>query len=134
MLSAFETHDAILITDASANIVRVNQAFTHLTGYRADEVVGRNPSMIQSERQGGDFFKRILDTLLLSGNWQSEVWNKRKNGEEFPAWMNITAVVGKDGKVTLQAAGAGGKPDKGLWLNVFCPEDSCLWKGGTDLA
>jgi hypothetical protein len=42
--------------------------------------------------------------------------------------------VGKDGKVTLQAAGVAGKTDKGLWLNVFCPEDSCLWKGGTDLA
>ncbi|MFO7707344.1 MAG: hypothetical protein R6V84_04160 [Desulfobacterales bacterium] len=52
-------------------------------------------------------------------------------------WLEVHcpdgSCVGKDGKVTLQAAGVAGKADKGLWLNVFCPEDSCLWKGGTEL-
>jgi hypothetical protein len=52
-------------------------------------------------------------------------------------WLEVHcpegSCVGKDGKVTLQAAGSGGTTDKGLWLNVFCPEDACLWKGGADL-
>ncbi len=53
-------------------------------------------------------------------------------------WLEVhcpdESCIGKDGKITLQAAGVPGKSDKGLWLNVFCPEDSCLWKGGSELA
>jgi len=77
----------------------------------------------------------------LSG---SEIANlpddKRKSAEaagKSGVWLEVhcpdASCVGKDGNVTLQAAGIEGKKDKGLWLNVFCPEDSCLWKGGAEL-
>jgi len=97
---AFETEEAMMVTDKNAVIIRVNQAFMHLTGYRADEVIGKNPSLLKSDRQDAEFFGRMWARLRHENNWQGEIWNKRKNGEVFPAWLNITAVVGKDNEPT----------------------------------
>jgi hypothetical protein len=78
------------------------------------------------------------DAKVLSANEVPA--DKRKAAESSGkpgVWLEVhcpdESCIGKDGKITLQAAGVAGKADKGLWLNVFCPEDSCLWKGGTDL-
>jgi diguanylate cyclase (GGDEF)-like protein/PAS domain S-box-containing protein len=88
----FETHDAIVITDVNANIVRVNQAFTDVTGYTQDEVLGKNPRIMNSGRQERTFYIEMWQQLLHTGSWAGEIWDKRKNGQIYPKWMTITAV------------------------------------------
>jgi diguanylate cyclase (GGDEF)-like protein/PAS domain S-box-containing protein len=97
---AFETEEGMMVTDENGIIIRVNQAFTRLTGYSAEEAIGRNPSMLKSDRQDAAFFDRMWASLHRDKNWQGEIWNRRKNGEIYPEWLNITAVTGKDERVT----------------------------------
>jgi diguanylate cyclase (GGDEF)-like protein/PAS domain S-box-containing protein len=97
---AFETEEGMLVTDENAMILRVNQAFTRITGYTPEEAIGKNPSLLKSDRQNEEFFHRMWDSLQQYNNWQGEIWNQRKNGEIYPEWLTITAVIGKDGKVT----------------------------------
>jgi diguanylate cyclase (GGDEF)-like protein/PAS domain S-box-containing protein len=97
---AFETEEGMMVTDENGIIIRVNQAFTRLTGYSAEEAIGRNPSMLKSDRQDAAFFDRMWTSLHRDKNWQGEIWNRRKNGEIYPEWLNITAVTGKDERVT----------------------------------
>ncbi|HLP98956.1 MAG TPA: EAL domain-containing protein [Sideroxyarcus sp.] len=96
---AFETDEGMMVTDKDARIIRVNQAFTRLTGYSAEEVIGKNPSMLKSDRQDAQFFRSMWESLRRDNSWQGEIWNRRKSGEVYPEWLNITAVVGKDGEV-----------------------------------
>ncbi len=97
---AFETKEAIMVTDENTVIIRVNQAFTLLTGYSAKEVIGKPPSMLKSNYHDAEFFRRMWKILRHANNWQGEILDRRKNGKVYPAWLNITAVVGQDGKVT----------------------------------
>ena len=97
---AFETDEGMMVTDENARIIRVNQAFTRLTGYSAEEAIGKNPSILKSGRQSSEFYDRMWTNLLVDKSWQGEIWNKRKNGEVYPEWLNISAVVDKAGKVT----------------------------------
>lgn len=90
--AAFETHDAIVITDAHANIVRVNQAFTGITGYTPEEVLGKNPRIMSSGRQDTAFYIEMWQQLLHAGSWAGEIWDKRKNGQIYPKWLTISAV------------------------------------------
>ena len=99
--ATFETHEAILITDAQANILRVNQAFTEITGYTLEEVAGKNPRIMGSGRQDKAFFEAMWKQVLETGSWAGEIWDRRKNGEIYPKWMNITAVKNERGE-TLQ--------------------------------
>ncbi|MFA6972257.1 MAG: EAL domain-containing protein [Gallionella sp.] len=89
---AFETHDAILITDARSTIVRVNKAFSEITGYSAEEALGRNPRFMSSGRQDRLFYVEMWQQLLHAGVWSGEIWDKRKNGEIYPKWMTISVV------------------------------------------
>ncbi|MBU3903556.1 MAG: EAL domain-containing protein [Gammaproteobacteria bacterium] len=98
--TAFEAEEGMMVTDAQANIIQINQAFTELTGYTAEEVIGKSPAILRSDRQSGVFFERMWASLQRDRSWQGEIWNRRKNGEIFPAWLSITAVVDKDGNVT----------------------------------
>jgi len=97
---AFETEEGMLVTDENAVIIRVNQAFTDITGYSMEEALGAKPSILRSDRQDSEFFRRMWEHLHKHHSWQGEIWNRRKNGEVYPEWLTITAVVGKDGKVT----------------------------------
>jgi diguanylate cyclase (GGDEF)-like protein/PAS domain S-box-containing protein len=97
---AFNTQEAILITDADANIVRVNQSFQEITGYSAEEVIGRNPRILNSGRHDKLFYEAIWDALRRERKWSGEIWNKRKNGEIYPEWAMITAIYTPDGKLT----------------------------------
>ncbi len=94
--TAFETHEAILITDANANIVRVNQAFQEITGYTSEEVLGENPRILNSGRQDKEFYTAMWQQLLGKGSWSGEMWDRRKNGQVYPKRVTITAV--KDGQ------------------------------------
>ncbi len=97
---AFETEEGMMVTDENANIIQVNQAFTRLTGYSAEEAIGQKPSLLKSDRQNAEFFQLMWESLQREHSWQGEIWNRRKNGEIFPEWLNITAVLGKNGQIT----------------------------------
>lgn len=102
--ATFETHEAILITDVNANIVRVNRAFTEITGYSAGEVLGKNPSMMHSGRHDRNFYVEMWQRLLHEGVWAGEIWDRRKNGEVYPKWMTITAVKNEQQEPTHYVA------------------------------
>ncbi|MEO5337800.1 MAG: EAL domain-containing protein [Magnetospirillum sp. WYHS-4] len=96
--------DGIMIVSAAGLIEMVNPAFTTLTGYDSDEVVGQNPRLLSSGRHDQEFYRILWDTLAQDGQWQGEIWNRRKNGEVFPEWLTITAIHGDDGKIQRYAA------------------------------
>ena len=97
---AFESQEGIFVTDAQRVILRVNQAFTDITGYAPQEAVGRTPHFLQSGRHDAAFYAALDQRLAVHGSWQGEVWNRRRNGELYPEWLTITAV--KDGHGELQ--------------------------------
>jgi len=101
---AFETHEGILITDVNANIIRVNRAFTNITGYSSEEVLGKNPRIFKSGRHNKEFYKAMWHHLLNTGTWSGEIWDRRKSGEVYPKWMTITAVKNEAGKATEYVA------------------------------
>lgn len=84
--------EAILITDASGTIMKVNQAFCEMTGYRPDQVIGQNPRMLHSGYQDLAFYQSFWLELITHGHWTGELWNRRSNGEVFAAQMTISAV------------------------------------------
>jgi diguanylate cyclase (GGDEF)-like protein/PAS domain S-box-containing protein len=90
--AAFETQEGIMITDAQGVIERVNKAFTQITGYVADEVIGCSGTLLHSGRHDAVFYARIWQDMLRTGAWQGEVWSRRKNGEEYAQWLSMTAV------------------------------------------
>jgi diguanylate cyclase (GGDEF)-like protein/PAS domain S-box-containing protein len=102
--TAFETQEAIMITDADNRILRVNRAFTDMTGYAPDEVIGQNPRILSSGRHDADFYTAMWNDIRRTGGWDGEVWNRRKNGEVSPVHLIITAVKNPSGTVTNYVA------------------------------
>ena len=98
--TAFESQESVMITDANSIILRVNRAFINETGYTAEEVVGRTPQLLKSGRHTEEFFLAMWETILLTGKWEGEIFNRRKNGEIYPIWLTISAVTRNDGVVT----------------------------------
>ncbi len=97
---AFETHEAIMITDTNGNIIRVNNAFQLITGYSTEDVLGKNPRILSSGRHSGEFYAAMWQQLLTRGTWSGEIWDKRKNGQIYPKWLTITAVKNQEGETT----------------------------------
>jgi diguanylate cyclase (GGDEF)-like protein/PAS domain S-box-containing protein len=98
------TQEGIVVTDGSGNIISVNPAFTAVTGYLPEEVIGHNPSLLKSGRHGQDFYSAMWATIGEQGQWQGEIWNRRKNGEIYPEWMNISAILDGNGQVVYYVA------------------------------
>ncbi|MER2555726.1 MAG: EAL domain-containing protein [Thauera sp.] len=96
--------EGVMVTDAHARIVSVNPSFTRMTGYAAAEVTGLNPSVLNSGRQSPAFYARMWDSLLRDGQWEGEVWNRRKSGEVYPQLLHITAIRNGNGQLTHYAA------------------------------
>jgi len=97
---AFESQEGMFITDAKQNILKINGAFTKITGYSAEEMAEQNPGMFKSPKHDDDFYRLVLDTVNSTETWQGEVWTKRKNGEEFPLWLTVTAVRSAENIIT----------------------------------
>ena len=97
---AFESQESIMITDADTVILRVNQAFTEITGFTSEEAVGQTPRLLKSGHHNADFYRAMWETLQRTGTWQGEVWDRRKNGEVYPEWLTISAVKAGNGVVT----------------------------------
>jgi diguanylate cyclase (GGDEF)-like protein/PAS domain S-box-containing protein len=90
--------EAMVVSDASGNIIDCNRAFSAITGYTADEVLGKNPRIWSSGRHDKAFFKEMWGSLAATGMWQGEIWNKRKNGEIYPEWLTLNAIQGEHGE------------------------------------
>lgn len=99
--AAFETNEAIMITDANARIIRVNRAFERITGYSEEEVVGNNPRILKSGRHGDDFYAGLWHALQTKGAWSGEIWDRHKKGHLYPKKATITAVK-NDAAETIQ--------------------------------
>lgn len=93
------SQEAIIITDAACRIVSVNPAFLEMTGYLANEVLGKNPSLLGAGRESADFFATMWQRIDSEGNWQGEIWNRRKSGEVYPVWLTISVYRGAAGEV-----------------------------------
>ncbi|MEJ2061548.1 MAG: EAL domain-containing protein [Gammaproteobacteria bacterium] len=94
----------MLVTDANAVIIRVNQAFTRLTGYKPEDVIGKTTAILSSGRQDPEFYQRMWQSLKDNGYWQGVIWNKRKNGKIDAEWLSISAVAAPDGTTTHYVA------------------------------
>jgi diguanylate cyclase (GGDEF)-like protein/PAS domain S-box-containing protein len=98
--TAFESQQGTIITNAQRVILQVNKAFTDITGYSAEEAVGQNPRIMKSERHDMAYYMAIYQSLENIGVWAGEIWNRRKNGEVYPEWLNISAVKDEAGLTT----------------------------------
>ena len=97
--TAFEAQEGMVVTDVDNVILRVNRAFTDITGYTAEEVVGHKMSVLKSGYHQADFYAGMWQSLQSSGAWKGEIWSRRKNGEVYPEWLTITAVKDATGVV-----------------------------------
>jgi diguanylate cyclase (GGDEF)-like protein/PAS domain S-box-containing protein len=102
--TAFEVQEGIMITDADSVILRVNRAFTNITGYTAKEIIGKTPRTLSSGRHNASFYRKMWKDIKRTGGWTGEVWNRRKNGEIFPEHLTITSVKDPSGIVTNYVA------------------------------
>lgn len=96
--------ESIMITDAHSNIISVNPAFTKVTGYTPEEVIGKNPRILSSGFQDKAFFEAMWQSINATGKWSGELWNKRKNGEAYLEWLTIDTIFNTDGSVRARAA------------------------------
>lgn len=100
----FESQEGMFVTDANSVIVRVNKAFTIITGYTAEEVIGQKPKILRSGRQDKAFYSSMWRSIFKTGAWEGEIWNRRKNGQVYPEHLTITAVKDSDGIVSNYVA------------------------------
>jgi len=100
----FDSQESIMITDSTGDILRINRAFEEMSGYKAIEVIGKNPHIFQSGRHNTEFYRTMWTKLDETGKWTGEIWDKRKNGEIYPTLTTITAVHDKSKKISHYVA------------------------------
>jgi len=96
--------EGVVITDMEGQILAVNPAFSRITGYSAEEAIGRNPRFLNSGLQDAAFYTDFWRALLENGNWQGEIYNRKKNGEIYPEWLTVSAARDRDGRVLTYIA------------------------------
>jgi PAS domain S-box-containing protein len=96
--------EGIMITDAANRILSVNPAFTRITGYSPEEVLGKSPSILSSGSQSADFYRTMWTSINEHGSWQGEIWDRRKNGELFCEWLSISTVKDEHGEISNHTA------------------------------
>lgn len=98
------TTEGIMVTDDQGNIQSVNPAFTTITGYDEEEIIGKNPRFLKSDRHTEEFYKEMWESIIKEGSWKGEIWNKRKNGDVYPEWKTINAIEDDNGEITHYVA------------------------------
>lgn len=98
--AAFDVQEGIMIAGADQVIQRVNRAFSRLTGYSADEVIGSTASLLRSSRHDDLFYQQMREKLASDDYWQGEIWHRCKDGSEHPHWLTISTIKGADGVLT----------------------------------
>ncbi len=98
------TNEGIIVTSADNLIIDVNDSFTRITGYTREEVIGKNPKLLSSQRQPPGFYAELWRNLQQTGHWVGEIWNRRKNGEEYPEWQTISVVNDEQGRLSHYVA------------------------------
>ncbi len=101
---AFEAQEGILVTDAESKILRVNKAFTEITGYTPEQVLGKTPNILSSGEHNKEFYAAMWKAIGEKGSWEGEVWNRRNNGQIYPERLVINAVKDELGKVSNYVA------------------------------
>ncbi|MCG4455248.1 EAL domain-containing protein [Pseudomonas sp. MMS21-TM103] len=96
---AFESQQGMIISDPDSRILRVNKAFSAITGYSAEDVLGQKTRMLSSGRQSPEFYQSMWRSLSETDRWEGEIWNRRKSGEIFPEWLSISAVRNGQGQL-----------------------------------
>ncbi|MHC0038411.1 nitrate/nitrite transporter [Pseudoneobacillus sp. C159] len=86
------TIEGMMVTDMKGCIQKINPAFTKVTGYQANEIIGKNANILRSGKHDNVFYKRMWESIRSEGSWQGEIWNKRKNGEMYKEWLSITEI------------------------------------------
>lgn len=92
--------EGIMVTDVNKKILVVNPAFEKVTGYKSKEVVGKNPTILQSGVHERAFYNEMWKSIQNHGVWQGEIWNRRKNGDIYPEWLTIMSIKDEHGIVT----------------------------------
>jgi diguanylate cyclase (GGDEF)-like protein/PAS domain S-box-containing protein len=95
-----QSREGIAMTDANRNIIMVNRAFSAITGYTEADVLGQNLRILASARHGPEFYTVLWNEVDTTDHWVGEIWDRRKNGTEYPQWRAITAVRDQHGKIT----------------------------------
>ena len=98
------TREGVLVTDRNGVIVHVNRALVEITGYTVEEVLGRRPNMFKSGHHGPEFYQAVFKALKDNGDWQGEIWNRRKSGEIFPQWQTVRAINDSQGQLSHYVA------------------------------
>ncbi|MBL4614048.1 MAG: EAL domain-containing protein [Magnetovibrio sp.] len=96
--------EGVMITDTKNKVTAVNQGFCEITGYQAEEIIGKTPAILNSGRHGKIFYIEMWQCLQTSGRWQGEVWNRRKDGEIYPEWLTIEEVRDEEGQINQYVA------------------------------
>ena len=96
--------EGMLVTDADNTILTINQAFTELTGYTAQEVVGKKPNILKSGHHDRAFYEAMWQSILTTGRWQGEIRNRRRNGEVYAEWIGINTIFEEKGEVYRRVA------------------------------
>jgi len=94
------TEEGIVITDEEENIIQVNQAFSRITGYAPEDVIGKRPNMLKSDRHAEDFYINMKNSYQKNGSWRGEIWNRRKDGQTYAEWLTINAVYDNRGRIS----------------------------------
>jgi len=94
------TLEGVMITDASGNIVELNDAIQNITGYSREELVGKNPRVLQSGQHSMSFYESMWQSIVTAGHWAGEMWNRKKDGEVYAEWLTISAISDEQGQVT----------------------------------
>jgi diguanylate cyclase (GGDEF)-like protein/PAS domain S-box-containing protein len=91
--------EGVLITDSETRIIAINPAFSSITGYAPEEVVGNTPAILSSGRHDKAFYRSMWEAIDLTGQWKGEIWNKRKNQDIYPQWLTINVVRDENGRL-----------------------------------
>ena len=100
-LKVFEnTSEAIAITDEQSNVLKINKQYEFITGFSAEEIVGKKLNFFKSDKHDAEFFKSLWESISKKGQWKGEIWDKKKNGDIYPKWLSINRVQDSEGRIS----------------------------------